>query len=159
MKKLRKFSALLLALAMSLSLMVSTMALEPPTRGIRQIAGLTVETVNGPYTTPRASHGTYHYNAREERNTYDCSFPFDCSNGVGKSLDVSVDNSIGDIPLRVYVYYGGTLVDQYLMYAGETETTYISSTDGSALNKTGELVVKPANGGDSVYWVTVYQHN
>lgn len=159
MKKIRKFSALLLALAMSLTLMNSAMALEPPTRGVRQIAGLTVETVNGPYITPRATHGTYHYHAREERNTYDCTFTFDCSEGVGNSLDVSINNSTGDVPLRIYVYYGGKLVDQYLMYDGETETTYISSEDGSALDQTGKLVVKPANGGDSVYWVTIYQHN
>ena len=65
---------------------------------------------------------------------------------------------LGDVPLNVYVYYGGKIVEQYLLYAGETETTYISSTDNSYLTGTGKVVVKPANGGNSVYWLSIYQH-
>ena len=158
MKTMRRSFAMLLALVMSLSLMTSALALEPPVRGVRYLDGLRVETVNGPYIAPRAAHGTYHYNAREELTSYKCSFPFDCADGIGSDLEVHVDGAIADVPLNIYVYYNGRVVDQYLLMPGEEETTYISSTDGSYLTGSGELVVEPANGGDSVYWVTIYQH-
>lgn len=158
MKTMRRSFAVLLALVMSFSLMVSAQALEPPVRGARYMDGLRIETVNGPYIQTRAAHGTYHYNAREEMTSYECSFPFDCADGVGSDLDVHIDATIADVPLNIYVYYNGRVVDRYLLMPGEEETTYISSTDGSYLNGSGELVVEPANGGDSVYWVTIYQH-
>ena len=163
MKNTRRAFAIVMTLIMclSLSLPAAATGLCAPTRGIKQVGDLLIETISGPYKLQpitRASKGTYHYHAQEERNSYSTTFPFNCNEGVGGKLDISVDNSIGDVPLNVYVYYGGKIVEQYLLYAGETETTYISSTDNSYLTGTGKVVVKPANGGNSVYWLSIYQH-
>lgn len=163
MKNTRRAFAIVMTLIMclSLSLPAAATGLCAPTRGIKQVGDLLIETISGPYKLQpitRASKGTYHYHAQEERNSYSTTFPFNCNEGVGSKLDISVDNSTGDVPLNVYVYYGGKIVEQYLLYAGETETTYISSTDNSYLTGAGKVVVKPANGGNSVYWLSIYQH-
>lgn len=50
---------------------------------------------------------------------YECSFPFDCSEGAGNQVDVHIDAAISDIKLTIYVYYTGGIVYDDVLSPGE----------------------------------------
>ena len=159
MKKIRKFVAMLLTLAMCLSLAASASAkgIAAPTMNLGD--NINLEIKSGPYMAPRAGGYTYFYNGREECNDYTCSFPCDCSRGTGTKLDVHVDNSIGDVMLEVMIYYDNGSAGPFLVYPERAETFTLSDNDGRYLTGSGRVVVTPSSMGDSVYWMTICLHS
>lgn len=166
MKTMRKSFSLLLALLMSLSLMNSALAAEPSGK-VWYVNGLRIESIDGPFIEPR-SYGHNFYNGYEVRNDREYSpLTFTCLEEYGPELYITVDNSIGDVPIRVKVYYDVFHAETYTLEA-QTEgpgsnqishTTRISAPEGEYLNGSGIVYLEPMeDGGNSVFWVTIRQH-